>query len=143
MTNLLRSAVWVAMFPTVNMSLGCDSTPPAVREPSTVDEVTVSDVVADPQKFHAVRVRMKGVCRIEFEGTALYQNSDAYEQRRGAAGVWLRVGWPVAHGIQALNGQEISVEGTFDITKTGHEAAYVGNLTNIREIAGVEIDPVQ
>lgn len=66
-------------------------------------------------------------------------DSDAYRQRRGADGVWLSVGWPVAPSIQALDGQEVLVEGTFDSTKQGHEAAYVGSLADIRKIAGIDI----
>jgi hypothetical protein len=127
------------MFVIVGATLGCDSTPPPVRQVSLVDEVHISDVLANPQKFHGVRIRMKGACRIEFEGTALYRNPDAYRHRRGADGVWLSIGWPVGPRIQAIDGQEVLVEGTFDSTRKGHEASYVASLTDITKIADIEM----
>jgi hypothetical protein len=101
------------------------------------DEVTMSDLLATPQKFHGLRIRVKGMCRIEFEGTALYANGEAYRQRRSAAAVWLTLGWPVPAGIQALDGQEATVEGTFDTVKKGHDGAYLGSMIEIKTVGGI------
>jgi hypothetical protein len=139
MTNRWLKPAWFLVLLVGVVCSGCDSTLPEVRQAAAVDEVTISDVVANPAKFHGLRVRVKGLCRIEFEGTALYKNPDAYRQRRGTDGVWLRVGWPVLPGIQALDGQEVSIEGTFDHAKKGHDAAYVGSLIEIKDIAGIAI----
>ena len=137
-THLMKP-VWLAILFVTVTCVSCDSTPPVARQAPVVDEVMLSDLVANPQRFHGLRIRLKGMCRVEFEGTALYQNSDAYRQRRDAEAVWLSVGWPVAPGLGALDGQEVTIEGTFDSAKKGHLAAYVGSLIDIKDINGIAI----
>jgi hypothetical protein len=102
-----------------------------------IDELTVSEVIAAPQKFQRTRLRVKGVCRIEFEGTALYTNREAMNDRTSAEAIWLTVGWPVPSDVQGLDGKEVSIEGTFDLGKKGHDAAYVGSLVDVN-LPGVD-----
>jgi hypothetical protein len=113
---------------------GCAPAAPAVRRAAPVEEVELSTILSNPKRFHLSRVRVNGICRIEFEGNALYTDRDAYDTRRSSRAVWLDVGWPVKQSIQELDGQPAVVEGIFDETNKGHWGAYAGSFTEIKDL---------
>ena len=106
------------------ISAGCDA--------SHVDDVPMIWVLNEPREFHGVRVRLRGICRIEFEGNALYLSRASYADRFGKQAIWLNIGWPVTPEVLKLDGHEVSVEGTFDADAKGHLGAFAGSLTEVR-----------
>jgi hypothetical protein len=113
----------------------CRSEVPPVQRSSVIDEVELSDILANPEQFDRVKLRVKGIARIEFEGNSLYFDRDAFTVRRWKKAIWLDLGWPVKDDIQKLNGRDVVVEGTFDASLTGHEAAYVGSMVAISKLS--------
>ncbi len=109
-----------------------------MQRPLVVDEVSLNTIVQDANKFHGLRVRVKGVARIEFEGTAVYSELKAYESRQMRDAIWLTIGWPVSADTLQLNGREIVVEGVFDASQKGHYGAYAGALVDVGTLTKVQ-----
>jgi hypothetical protein len=111
---------------------------PPVQRSSPVDDVPMISILNEPQKFNAVRLRLRGICRIEFEGNALYLSRESFTDRYAQQAIWLNLGWPVKPDIQKLDGHEVIVEGTFDAAARGHLGAFAGALKDIQGIMAVE-----
>jgi len=118
--------------------LGCASEPPAVQRVAVIDDVALRDVLANPTHFDHLRVRVKAVARIEFEGTSLYPDRTTLASKQRDKAIWLEVGWPVKDELLELNGRDVVVEGTFDVSKRGHFGAYSGSIIDISKIAPVQ-----
>ena len=116
----------------------CDAAVPLVQRSSPVDDVPMISVLNEPQKFNAVRLRLRGICRIEFEGNALYLGRQSFNDRHAEQAIWLNLGWPVKPDVQRLDGQEVIVEGTFDAADKGHLGAFAGSLTDIQALKAIE-----
>lgn len=116
----------------------CDAAVPPVQRASPVNDVPMISVLNDPQKFNAVRLRLRGICRIEFEGNALYLSRQSFNDRHAEQAIWLNLGWPVKPDVQRLDGQEVIIEGTFDGAGKGHWGAFAGSLKDIQALKVVE-----
>ena len=115
----------------------CRGEGPPVQQPNTVDDVELSDLLANPDRYHRARIRVKGIARIEFEGNSLYSDRSAFESRAWKKAVWLGVGWPVKDDVLALNGKNVVIEGRFDTSLSGHEGAFVGSIIEVSSLAPV------
>src|SRR6478752_5783673 len=123
----MRKAAPICPFALVAVvAASCDASVPAVQHSSPVDDVPMMSILNEPQKFDAVRLRVRGICRIEFEGTALYLNRELFAARRENQAIWLRVGWPVTPEVQKLDGREVIVDGTYDPAAKGHMGMFGG-----------------
>ena len=135
---VLRSAVTASRLLIAALLLlslsSCRAEVPAVQRPITIDDVELSDLLAKPDKLNQVKIRVKGIARIEFEGNSLYPDREAFMSSESKKGVWLGLGWPIEDDVLALNGREVVVEGTFDAWSFGHEGAYVGTIGKIIRI---------
>ena len=95
-------------------------------------------ILNEPRKFNAVRLRVRGICRIEFEGNALYLSHESLADGYGKQAIWLNLGWPVKPEVQKLDRREVIVEGTYDAAAKGHMGMFAGSLKDIQEITAVE-----
>jgi hypothetical protein len=120
------------------VAAGCDASVPAVQRSSPVDDVPMISILNEPRKFNAVRLRVRGICRIEFEGNALYLSRESHDERYGKQAIWLQLGWPVKPEIQQLDGRDVIVEGTYDAAATGHMGMFAGALKDIQGITASE-----
>lgn len=120
------------MLPSLTM---CSSEVPPVQSSSVIDDVELLDILANPKPFDHVKLRVKGIARIEFEGNSLYADRDAFTAMEWKKAVWLDLGWPVKDDVQKLNGRDVIVEGTFDASLTGHDAAFLGSIVAISKLS--------
>ena len=115
--------------------VGCRPESPPVQRSNVIDDVELSDILANPKQFDHVRLRVKGIVRIEFEANSLYSDRDSMTARKWKNAIWLDLGWPVKDDLQQLNGRDVVVDGTFDASRTGHEGAYVGSMVAISKLS--------
>jgi hypothetical protein len=87
------------------------------------------DIVGGPEN-----VSVKGVCRLEFEGNALYASKEDAAARRADRAYWLDVARPTPAKWAFCDGQTVIISGDFDAFSRGHEGMFRGTLTNIRSI---------
>ena len=134
--NLVRLLAFHTLFAATGV-IGCGtpSVPPVQKGVATeIEEVDLAALVADPGRFQRARIRVKGICRIEFEGNALYVDRPSFAQRNSRQALWLDLGWPVRLGGTDLTGRLVQVEGVFDGTRKGSEGAFAGTLIQIEKI---------
>ena len=118
----------------ISISCGQDDLP-AVQPAANVRRNVPLNVLVDvPSNYDGLPLRVAGVCRIEFEGNALYLDRQALEKRDGGKAVWLDLGWPVSSDLRALDGSYVVVEGRFDARRQGHFGAFRGTVTAIQRI---------
>ena len=112
-------------------------------EPVAV-EVPLLRLIAAPQEFHGKVVRVSGVFRYEFEGTALYLTQEHFKRKIRENSIWLEIERPFrvsnAARLRNLAGTYVVVEGEFNANDTGHFGAYInGSLRRIKRIDAIQI----
>jgi hypothetical protein len=53
------------------------------QDKSPIQSITMVQLLGNPEKFDGIKIRLKGYCRVEFEGTAIYLNKEDYSTRLG------------------------------------------------------------
>lgn len=134
--SLLRTS-WAIAGVAALLSLACSQKPPDPRIVKNIESVELREVVENAQRYNGSRIRVNGVCRIEFEGNALYLDGEDFRERRTHQAVWLDLGWPVRLGSKDLDGKVVTIEATFDAMNTGTERAFAGSLIDIASIEAV------
>lgn len=99
------------------------------------NSVSMTALLAQPEKYHLQKVIVKGVGNIEFEDNALYLNKDSWENFVTEDSLWLDIDFPnpvvtLARARQ-LNGDYVLIAGTFDMDISGHFGVWHGGITNI------------
>ena len=112
----------------------CRAENPSVQRSSFIEDVELSDLLANPKQYHRSRIRVKGIARIEFEGNSLYSDREAFMSKNSNKAIWLAVGWPVEDEVRALNARDVVVEATFDSMSKGHESAFAGSLVDVSKL---------
>lgn len=99
------------------------------------NSVSMTALLAQPEKYHLQKVIVEGVGNIEFEGNALYLNKDSWENYVTDDSLWLDIDFPnpvvtLARARQ-LNGDYVLIAGTFDMDISGHLGIRHGGITDI------------
>jgi hypothetical protein len=120
----------------VGFTVGCGSPDlPAVYSERTV-EVPLSQLLTEPGRFHHRRVRVAGVCSIQFENVAIYRDCQDFERLEHA--VWLTLGNPTHRAFEELRDlvhrKHCVVEGRADAQAHGHLGSFVATIAEITRI---------
>ena len=100
---------------------------------SEVHDVSMIQLVANPEKYEGKYVRVKGFLRMEFEGNGLYLHREDYEKSLYRNGVWVHVAETEAN--RAFNMHYVLIEGTFDSKDKGHMGLWSGAIKDIKRVA--------
>ena len=95
--------------------------------------VSIIQLIATPEKYDGMLVRVTGVGNLEFEGNAIYLNKEDLAYRTHNA-VWLdfQSNTTVSYEeAKDFNGKYVIVEGVFDKNNTGHMGDFHGAITDI------------
>jgi hypothetical protein len=95
-------------------------------------DVTMVQLIANPDSFDGEFIRVIGFLRLQFEGNVLYLHREDYERSILGNGIWVDVtseGWKQDH---MLDSKYVVIEGFFSSTSRGHMGAWSGSITNIR-----------
>jgi hypothetical protein len=91
--------------------------------------VSLINLIINPYKYHAIKVRVIGFVRLEFEGNVIYPYQEDYIHSLLGNGVWIDV--PPNTNLEELNLKYCLIEGTFDATDRGHKGLSSGSIKNI------------
>jgi hypothetical protein len=97
------------------------------KEPLSV--VSVSQLIAAPDKFANAQILVTGYCRLLFEGTAIYAYKEDFDRDLGNQ-IWLNLR---ADQLTKAN-QKISyciIAGTYNPSNRGHFGMFVGAIEDI------------
>jgi hypothetical protein len=93
--------------------------------------VTMIQLLANPEKFDGKVIRVIGFLRIEFEGNVLYPHREDYENSILGNGIWVDVTPEMRKETKSINMHYVIMEGIFSATEHGHEGAWSGSLKKI------------
>lgn len=97
-----------------------------------VYEVSLVRLISHPEIYHGKTVVVSGVGKFEFEGTAIYLNTEVCKNHDTNSSVWLNFTEKFVEDnidiLKELNGKYVRVKGVFDAGKNGHFALYSGSI---------------
>lgn len=109
-----------------------------VNAQAIVHEVSMIQLISNPDKYDGQYVRVMGFLRLEFEGNGLYLHREDYEKSLYKNGVWVYVAETEAN--RKLNMKYVLIEGTFDSKDKGHMGLWGGAIKDIKRVDLWEFD---
>lgn len=89
--------------------------------PASADNVSIVQLIANPERYDGKRVQLIGFLRIEFEGTAVYLHCEDYERGIEKNALWINIPAGISkEQSDAVNGQYVICLGTLDAAHRGH-----------------------
>lgn len=99
------------------------------------EQVSLVALLADPERYDGRKVLVSGFVTLEFEGSGLHLDKNAYEAGLRRNALWLDPPkWLSAESARRLDRRYGDVAGTFDASEHGHMGAYTGALVQLRRI---------
>src|SRR5438105_13451797 len=89
-------------------------------------DVSMIQLVAQPEKYHGKFIRVQGFLRLEFEGDALYLHREDYAKGLTKNGVWVDMLENSEH--MKLNMHYVLIEGVFNARDHGHMGLRSGSI---------------
>lgn len=95
-------------------------------------DVTMIELISNPQKYHNKLVRVIGVGNLEFEGNAIYLNKEDLQYRTKNR-IWIELGERAIEYSEAkeYNGKYVIVEGYFNKNNNGHFGLFCGAIEDV------------
>ena len=103
--------------------------PSKAEEPTNV---TLVQLIANPEKFDGKLIRVIGFLRLEFEGNVLYLHREDYENSILGNGIWIDVTPQIEKETKTINMHYVIMEGIFSAKEHGHMGMWSGVLKYIR-----------
>ena len=95
-------------------------------------EVTLVQLIANPEKFDGKLIRVIGFLRLEFEGNVLYLHREDYENAILGNGIWVDVTPAIMKQYATLNMSYVLLEGIFSARDKGHMGMWSGSIRQVR-----------
>jgi hypothetical protein len=95
-------------------------------------DVTMVQLIANPEKFDGKLIRVIGFMRLEFEGNVLYLHREDYENALLGNGIWVDVTPEITKQKETLNMHYVLLEGIFSSSDRGHLGMWSGTIKTIR-----------
>jgi hypothetical protein len=104
----------------------------ARREAQEPVDVTMVQLIANPQSFDGKLIRVIGFLQLQFEGDVLYLHREDYERSILGNGIWVDVTPEMRKQSDNLDLKYVLLEGVFSSSWRGHMGMWSGSMTNIR-----------
>ena len=95
--------------------------------------VSMAELIATPEWYHGVKVRLTAVGNLEFEGNYITTDKEAWENHTNDR-IWIELGEelePYYERLQRYNGEYVIIEGVFDMYDKGHFEMFQGALHDV------------
>lgn len=99
-----------------------------------VEDVSILQLIATPEKFDGKMILVIGFLRLEHEGNVLYLHEDDYKHGISKNGVWIVTTDEIRKRAAQLNMRYVLVKGTFKSSDKGHISPNSGSITNITNV---------
>ena len=103
-------------------------------------DVSMIQLIADPQRFEGKTIRVIGFLRLEFEGNAVYLHREDFEKLIFQNGVWIELTDSQLKTSAKLNNGYVIIEGTFSSTEKGHFATWPGSIQKVSRLSNWSVD---
>lgn len=95
--------------------------------------VSMTELIATPERYHGVKVRLTAVGNLEFEGNYITTDKEAWENYTNDR-IWIELSEelePYYERLQRYNGEYVIIEGVFDMYDKGHFEMFQGALHDV------------
>ena len=95
--------------------------------------VSMTELIATPERYHGVKVRLTAVGNLEFEGNYISTDKEAWENHTTDQ-IWVELGEelePYYERLQRYNGEYVIIEGVFDMYDKGLFEMFQGALHDV------------
>jgi hypothetical protein len=103
-----------------------------------IQDVSMIQLIANPQKYDGLPIRLIAFLNLEFEGDALYLHREDYEKSLPVNAIWISLTDKQANASKKLSGGYVLVEGTFRAKDRGHFGMFAGSIDRITRIQSWE-----
>ena len=96
-------------------------------------DVSIAELIATPERYHGVKVRLTAVGNLDFEGNYISASKEAWENYTNDR-IWIELGEELALHAERLrryNGEYVIIEGVFNMYDKGHFAMFQGALHHV------------
>jgi hypothetical protein len=98
-------------------------------------DVSMIQLIANPQAWDGKHIRVIGFLRLEFEGDALYLHKEDYVHGIATDAVWIDRPASLTSAQQnAINSDYVICEGIFRAGKHGHMGMFSGTISDINRL---------
>jgi hypothetical protein len=100
-----------------------------------VEDVSIIQLIANPQTYDGKRIRIIGFLHLEFEGNAIYLHREDFLQALTKNALWIDVPNDMTRAqIKAANDQYVICTGTFVAAMHGHLDLNSGEMAQITRL---------
>ncbi len=97
--------------------------------------VSLIQLISNPEKYHKKPIQVMGYLHLEFEGNAIYVNELDYKHSLDKNGFWVSFkNKELMLKAMKLNDKYVLIEGVFDAENFGHMGMWSGEVKNITRI---------
>jgi hypothetical protein len=113
----------------------------ASARPSEIRDVSMIQLIANPQQYDGSPIRLIAFLNMEFEGNALYLHREDYEKSMPSNAIWISLTDQQLNKSKKLSGGYVLVEGTFRAKDRGHLGMFAGSVERVTRIQTWERQP--
>ncbi len=137
MSQVIQKVILVAFVAFFNQYAGAQVIgywPHPVFDPSYQD-VSLIQLIANPEAWDGKKVRLTGFLRLEFEGDAVYLHREDYEYSIMRNALWINLPRDMVPNQRgAVNMHYVLCEAVFDAGRHGHMGLFSGALSQVSRI---------
>jgi hypothetical protein len=110
---------------------------PGYYVPATTDfqQVSIVQLIANPQLYDGKRIQIIGYLRLEYEGNALYLHREDFDQQISENAIW--IDYPkdlTTEQKNAVNNKYVICEGIFHGNIHGHMDQFSGEISDMNRL---------
>ena len=121
--------LFVGFMLTAGVCLACDSAN------QKVEDVSLMQLIVNPDPYHGKLVRVTGVSKIEFEGDSVWFTTEHYKHGIYKNSLWIEPDYDALGAtrkqLESFNGKYVLMEGFFNKENLGHLGMYSGALEKV------------
>lgn len=101
-----------------------------------IQDASLINLIATPEKYHQKHIRVIGFLNIEFEGNAIYLHEEDYRRRISKNSIWINLNNKTSEKIyeDKLSKTYVILEGTFNMNNNGHMSLSSGSIEKITRV---------
>lgn len=103
-----------------------------------VRDVSMIQLIANPQQYDGSPIRLIAFLNLEFEGNALYLHREDYEKSNSSNAVWISLTDQQENSSKKLSGGYVLVEGIFRSKGQGHLGMFSGSIERVTRVQSWE-----
>jgi hypothetical protein len=103
--------------------------------PDEIVDVSILQLLCNPEKYDGKLVMVKGFIKLEFEGTAIYFHEEDCKNHISQNSIWLNISRETYYSLKPECSDKYgSVIGTFNADQKGHFGGFSGEIISINGI---------